>query len=123
MVLSACEFRADMFRTDAIADDAGGNSAEKRNRGEQPCSKWSVDRPLIAQYTRNNPLLHDDLQPLRYSGGQLPSPLDLAQMVTGDLPLAQRIQQNIGCRHRVLNREIDADAADRRHRVRRVSDA
>ena len=35
----------------------------------------------------------------------------------------QRLGQDIGRGHRVLHREIDADAADRRHRVRRIADA
>ena len=38
-------------------------------------------------------------------------------------PLDQLRRQQIGGRDRVLNREIDADAADRRHRMRGVADA
>ncbi len=38
-------------------------------------------------------------------------------------PLTSFCRHQIGGRHRILNREIDADAADRRHRMRGVADA
>ena len=67
-------FRADMFRADAEADDAGGDSAEKWNCGKQPDREWRLDRSRPAQYARNDPALHRHLQPLGYSGGKLALP-------------------------------------------------
>ena len=40
-----------------------------------------------------------------------------------DGAVAQLGREQVGRRDRVLDREVDADAADRRHRVRRVADA
>jgi hypothetical protein len=35
----------------------------------------------------------------------------------------QRAPQDVRCGDRILNGEVDADASDRRHRVRRIADA
>ena len=40
-----------------------------------------------------------------------------------ELSFAQRFEKNIGCRHGILNGEIDTDTADRRHGVGGVADA
>ncbi|SVK46902.1 Uncharacterised protein [Acinetobacter baumannii] len=44
-------------------------------------------------------------------------------MLQLQLMLAQRRDQGVGGGHRVLNRQVDAHAADRRHGVRGVADA
>jgi len=62
-------FRADMFRADAEANDAGGDSAEKWKRGKQPDREWRLYSSRPAQYARNDPALHRHLQPLGYPGG------------------------------------------------------
>ena len=49
--------------------------------------------------------------------------LDGAQVVVARRAGLERRGQAVGGGDRVLNGEIDADAADRRHRVRRVADA
>jgi len=54
-------FRADMFRADAEADDAGGDSAEKWKRGKQPDRERRLDSSRLAQYARNDPALHRHL--------------------------------------------------------------
>ena len=53
----------------------------------------------------------------------LAAPLDLAQVIDGVVSLPQRFEKNVGCRHGILDREIDADAADRRHGVGGVANA
>ena len=46
-----------------------------------------------------------------------------AKVAHGDVAVHEFGGEHVRCRDGVLNREIDADAADRRHRVRRVADA
>ena len=82
-----------------------------------------LERSALDQHRRNDPALHGDLQPLRQARGQLPALLDPAQMIGRQLSFAQRFEENVGCRHRILDRQIDADTADRRHGVGGVANA
>src|ERR1700742_4437853 len=63
-----------------------------------------------------------DLDELSYAGRKLAPRLHTGQTPLGQPPLAQRSGQNISRGDRILNREVDAHATRRRHRVRRVSD-
>ena len=55
--------------------------------------------------------------------GNLAAVLDGGEVGLGEAALAQGAGQEVGGRDRVLDGEVDADAADRRHGVRRVADA
>ncbi len=44
-------------------------------------------------------------------------------MRLSDVPVEKARANGIGCRHRVLDRKVDADPTDRRHRMRCVTDA
>ena len=68
-------------------------------------------------------VLDEHLQPLRHPRREHAAALHGGEIVVADGPGAQRRGQAVRGRDRVLDREIDADAADRRHRVRRVADA
>ena len=112
-----------MFRADAEADETGGDPAERWKSRKQPGRKRWFERCRLVQYACDDPALHRHLQRLGDPGGQLPSPLDLAQMIDRSRPLEQRFEQNIACSDCVLNSQINADSADRRHRVGRITDA
>lgn len=73
-----------MFRADAEADDTGRDSPQKWNLGKQAQSKRRFERPRLTQHPRNDPALHGDLQPLRHAGGELATPLDLAELIDGE---------------------------------------
>jgi hypothetical protein len=104
-----------MLWADAETDDTGRDSPQKWKFGEQAHSERRFDRPRLTQYSGNDPALHGDLQPLRHASGELATPLDLAELGEVEPSFPQRFEKNIGCGHGILDREIDADAADRRH--------
>ena len=68
-------------------------------------------------------VLDEHLQPLRQAGRELAPALHLAQRVGPDAAGPQRGGEEVGRRDRVLDGEVDADAADGRHGVGRVPDA
>jgi len=112
-----------MFRADAETDDASRDAPEVWDFCQQAhCERW-LERSGLDQHAGNDPALHGDLQPLRHARGPLAALLDPAQMIERELSIPQRFEENVGRRHGVLNREIDADAADRRHGVRGIADA
>jgi hypothetical protein len=67
--------------------------------------------------------LQEYLQALRKTGWQFPPPLHGAKMIAADGPLPERGGENVGSRDGILHGKVDADAADRRHRVGGVTDA
>ena len=64
-----------------------------------------------------------ELHPLRGARRKRPPPLHVGEHFGPDLARAQRAGEPVRRRDRILDGEIDADAADRRHRMRRVADA
>ncbi len=71
----------------------------------------------------DDPILYLDLEALGNARRQFASPLQAPQQRERGAPRAQRSGQQVAGRHRILNREVDADAADGRHRVGGVTDA
>lgn len=66
---------------------------------------------------------HHELHLLRRPGWKLPAFLDRAEMCIGQCSVQQRCGKDVCGRNGVLNREVDAHAAHRRHRVRGIADA
>ena len=112
-----------MFRADAEADEPRRDSPERWNFSQQAQGERRRERSGAAQHPGNDPALDGDLQPLRHARRPLAPLLDLAQAIDGEVSLPQRFEKNVGCRHGILDREIDADAADRRHGVSGVANA
>jgi hypothetical protein len=56
-------------------------------------------------------------------GRKLAPPLHPVEVVLAQRAGLERLPQDVGRRHRVLHRQIDADAADGGHGVRRIADA
>ena len=70
------------------------------------------------------PVLDQDLEALREAGGKLArccAPSRTSAVVTGPPP--EGPSQDVGRGHGILDCQVDADAADRRHGVRRIADA
>ena len=76
-----------------------------------------------AEDPRDDPSLNQHLEPLGDARGELTPPLHQAQVVRGEPPQAQGFGEQVRRGDRVLDREVDADAADRGHRVGGVPDA
>jgi len=110
--------------SDAHADQAAWDPPQQRDPDEQP--KRQRHRELAraaAENGRDDSILHQDLQALDDAGRGQSSPLDLLQVLERQAPVAQRRRQDVRGGHRVLDREVDPDAADGRHRVRGVAEA
>ena len=78
---------------------------------------------LPGQHVADHALLHDDLDALGDACREFAPLLHLRQHVLADRAVAQRLGQDVGGGDRVLHREVDADAAERRHGMRGVADA
>ena len=100
-----------------------GKRREVAPAAQQAEQQRRPDRLAGAQDAADDPVLDKYLQRLRRFGRKLPPALDRTQIVGADHAPQQRLGENVRRRHRVLDRQVDADPADRRHRVGRVADA
>ena len=101
-------------------------AGKRRRNGKRLNSvttKGGRGRSVMAQHVADDALLHEELHRLHHLGRPFAPRLHLGKQLAGHAPLAQRLPENIGGGDRVLNGEIDADAADRRHGVGRIADA
>ncbi len=64
-----------------------------------------------------------DLHGLGHAGRPEAAPLHSGKIAVARCALCQDRTQDVRCRHRILDREIDADSADRRHGVGSIADA
>ena len=112
-----------MFGANTKTDQPGRKARQKRHQPQQSYDKRSRKFPRALEHPADHPLLDDDLYHLRGAGRKLPTLLHGTQVVLGDGSLLQSRSQNIGRSDGVLDREIDPDAADRRHRMRGIAEA
>src|SRR6516164_2481223 len=70
----------------------------------------------------DHPILDEQLEPLRRASREFPTALDRLQVVLVGGSLQEARGQDIGSGNGVLNCQIYADAADRRHGVCRIAD-
>jgi hypothetical protein len=116
--------RCDALAPHAEPDKPGGQAAQDRKSDKEPQEPRRRDLARAAEDTRNHILLDKDLHALDDLRRPFAPLLDVRQKLIARRPLVEQGPgENIGRRDRVLNREIDADAADRRHRMRGVADA
>src|SRR5207245_6130757 len=96
--------------------------AQERETREEPDREWRRDLLCASQDTPDDPILDEDLEPLGDAGRPLAPPLHPSQVLGGQPGLAQRRSEHIRGSDCILDREVDAYAADRGHRVRRITD-
>ena len=94
-----------------------GYFANRRNRNE------GVSLSLAREHARDDPILNLDLEPLSQKGRQLAPDLNLMEVSFGEAIFQYRCGQQVRGGDRVLDGEIDADAADRGHGMRGITDA
>ena len=81
-------------------------------------------RPLAGlEDAADDPLLDRELQPLRELHRRGAPGLDRLKILVRRLARAERAGEPVGRGDRVLHRDIDPHAADRRHRMRGIADA
>jgi hypothetical protein len=112
-----------MLRPDADTDQASWNSAQYREAGQHPKGERGLKLTAPPEHARDDSVLEHDLETLCHARGQLPAPLHPPQMVDGELLGTQSLGKLVSGGHRILNGQVDANAADRRHGVRSVADA
>jgi hypothetical protein len=116
--------RCDALAPHAETYQAGGQPAQDRKSDEKPQEPRRRDLARAAEDTGDYSFLNNNLHALNDFRWPFAPLLHLRQQRIAQRCLAGQWQgENIGRRDRVLNREIDADAADRRHRMRGVADA
>jgi hypothetical protein len=111
-----------VFRAEAHTNKPRGNAAKHREASQHP--QRQRHRKLLAsgKDAADNAILNENLQALRQPCRQFAPALHPVEIIHRDSMLAQRSGQNVGRRDGILNGQIDADAADRRHGVRRIAD-
>ena len=99
------------------ADQTGRNAAQQWALAEEPNSQRRRQLPGTLEYAADHPVLNKELEPLCGSGRELPAALNGSQIVIAWDSVEKTPGQNVGGGNRVLNCEIYADPADRRHGV------
>ena len=100
--------------------NAGASSG---NRRSSRITNGGFELALARQHVADHVVLHEHLHPLGDPRREFAAFLHGCSMRRRDRAGAQRLRQDVGGGDRVLHREIDADAADRRHGMRGVADA
>src|SRR5690242_15046610 len=109
-----------MLGPDADADEARGNLAQERKASGEAKRERRLDGvAFLGEETGKHAILHDHLERLRHARRKLAPALHGGELLLAELTAAKNVSRGNG----VLDGEIDADAADRRHRVGRVTDA
>src|SRR5579885_1555243 len=121
--LRVCRGGSYMLRPNAEPDEARRQPAQRRKGGEQPQGEGRPERRRAGEHAADDAVLDEELDALRRPCRQLAPALDLMKMRLPDLAAKQRAGEDIGGGDGVLDREIDADAAHRRHGVRGIADA
>ena len=109
-------------RTPMPISRAGSRLQWRKPTEQAQRPRWR-HRSRAAEHPPDHLVLYDNLQPLRHPGWEFAPLLNRGKMIAGDSPRPQRLGENVGSRHRILDGEIDADSADRRHRMRGIADA
>ena len=113
----------DVLRPEAHADDACRQPPQQREPPEHPHRERRLRRRGAAQHVADDAVLDRHLHALRHARRPFAPALHGAQVVQRRAALAQPRHQDVGGGDRVLDRQVDADAADRRHRMRGIADA
>jgi hypothetical protein len=112
-----------VLRAHAHADEPGRHAAQQREPIEQAQGPGHANRLVRRQDRPDQAVLHRELHALHHAHGPLSAALHPLQRGEVELVVAQRPRQQPRRGDGVLHGQVDADAADRRHRVRRVADA
>src|SRR5690606_35634300 len=122
LTLAAVDNGCDVLAADAKPDDARRDALENGKTLHQAQQSRRLRYGRAVEVPADDPVLNGHLQSLGHARRPQAPALDSFERAVRHLMLAQRRGEDVGGGNRVLNSEIDADAADRRHRVGRVTD-
>src|SRR5215470_6045716 len=113
-----------VLRAKAYADHARGHAAQYgRQQPEKRTRRpWNRESPLGVGPRPEHLAMNKDLDVLSHARRPFPPLLHPAQIIDPAISLPELLPEQICRRHRVLYRQIDADAAGGRHGVRGVAD-
>jgi hypothetical protein len=113
-----------MFLTQAVTEETRRNMAncpEAQQEAKQP--RHTRRLTTLLQRVADDAVLHLDLNRLHDTHGPHATELHPVEKSLVDRAAIEKwLCQRIGCSDGVLDRQVDADATDRRHRMRRVAD-
>ena len=112
-----------MFGAKTEADEAGGEPPQQRHPSEEPHREGRRHLCGACQHPAYHPVLQDHLEPLRRARRKLAATLHGLELPLGNRTLEKPRCENVRRGDGVLNREVDPDATDRRHRMSGVADA
>src|SRR5215831_16772737 len=99
------------------SDQAGRNATQQCPLVEEPQSQRRREPLGALEYAPDHPVLDEERELLRGTGRELSTALDGGQILIAWGSLAKTRGQKVGDRYRVLNCQIDAHPATRRHGV------
>ena len=111
-----------MLRTKTEPDYVGRNPPQNWPAAEQLQRPRKGQRFCAAKDPPDNVVLYKDLKSLRSPSREIPPFLDGVKLAFGGSSLQKFWAEYVRRCNRVLNREIDSYASDRRHGVRRIAD-
>ncbi len=120
---SSCGGRLYVFGAEAEPNQAGGESAQERQRPEKPQKQRRRQLSATVQNAANDAVLQNYLQPLRRPGRKIPVPLHRIEVLFGHRALKKARSQDIGGGNGVLHGEIDSNTTYRRHGMGGIADA
>ena len=113
-----------MLRAHAERDESRGDTLQPGNRVDDARKQWNAKRPISRlEGDADEFVLDDNLHGLRHSYRKLAPAAHGVELVFGGAAIGQSRGQQVSGRDRVLDSKVDADAADRRHRVRGIANA
>ena len=112
-----------MFGAKAEADYAGREPPQKRHPPQQPDRQRRRHLCGACQHASDHSILQDQLEPLRCARRKLAAALNGFEIPLRNRTLEKPRGENVRGGDRVLDREVDPDATDRRHRMSGVADA
>ena len=112
----------DVLRLQAESDETGGEALEAGDVGEDAQRERHRDRAGVAEDAVED-AVGEDLERLGAANGLFAVVLDLLQMMQRERVGLEGFGEDVGGGDRVLQGDVDADAADGRHGVRGVADA
>ena len=103
----------DVLRPKPHADDARRQPSQHREAAEQTHRPWRLRRHRATQHTADNAILDGNLHALRHARRELAATLHGAEIGQCRGALPQAWHEDVRRRHRVLDRQVDPDSADR----------
>jgi hypothetical protein len=108
---------------EAHAEHTRRDTAQRRKPLQELHHERRPWRGLAGEHVADDAILDEELEALRGARRPFAPLLHLVQDFERHRACAQLLPEDVGRGDGVLNGEVDADAADRRHGVRRIADA